>query len=99
MANKGISLVSVSVDGIIVAVYQRLLGGAWAIAVVFSTNAAATNSAGNVARSNEQYLPFIAEVCVGFSAGNERGRFLLANAPSIFPRMSRRPGRAKKKIQ
>ena len=76
------------------------------MAVVFSTSAAVTNSAGNTARrvklhaarSNEQYLSFIAVVCLGFSVEMSAGKFLLANAPSILPRMSRHPGNGKKKF-
>ena len=61
------------------------------MAVVFSTNPAVTNSTGNVARTNEQYSSFMAVVCVGFSIGKSADRFLLANTPSILPRMRRTP--------
>jgi hypothetical protein len=69
------------------------------MAVVFGTSAAATNSAGNVARANQRYLSFIAVVRVGFSVEMSTGTFLLANAPSILPRMSRHSGNGEKRIQ
>jgi len=70
------------------------------MAVAFSMNAAITNSAGNVARINRQYLffivvAFIVVVCVGFLVEMSAGRFSLAHGPM----MSRHFGNGKQEIQ
>ena len=62
------------------------------MAVAFRANAAVTNSAGNVARINRQYLVFIVVVCMVFLVEMDAGRF----SPGHGPRMSRHFGNGKK---
>src|SRR5437667_8552830 len=82
--------------------YQRLPGGAWAMAVVFRANAAVNASANSAARAATLYLFlfFMVESALGFLFWlRAPDKFFLAHALQFFARVNNRPENCKQKIK